>query len=134
MTTDLPEDVREMIRVENELINQRLSWLASLQGLLFAALGFAWGKTNTYVLILLFAGMGALVAISIGLATYRANKAIARLSTWWDDNVPAGYSGVGVEGVKSQSGLSWLMPGYFLPWVFAAAWLAVGISHLFSRG
>lgn len=36
--------IRNLIRHENELINQRLTWLGTFQGLLLAALAFAWDK------------------------------------------------------------------------------------------
>jgi len=36
--------VREMITREDELTNQRMLWMAAFNGLLFAALGFAWGE------------------------------------------------------------------------------------------
>jgi hypothetical protein len=40
------ETFREMVRHENELMNHRVSWLLTLQGLLFTALGFAWDKAT----------------------------------------------------------------------------------------
>ena len=36
--------VRDMISRENDLTNQRMLWMAAFNGLLFAALGFAWAK------------------------------------------------------------------------------------------
>lgn len=37
---------------ENDLMNHRIIWFITLQGLLFAALGFSWGKTDAKNLII----------------------------------------------------------------------------------
>src|SRR5437588_8826124 len=39
--------VRQMITTEDALTNQRMLWMAAFNGLLFAALGFAWDKADT---------------------------------------------------------------------------------------
>ena len=42
------EVIRKMIIDENSLINNRITWLSAFQGLLFAALGFFWGKPGAF--------------------------------------------------------------------------------------
>ncbi len=37
-----PDAVRDLIQHENNLINHRIGWMATLEGLLFAALSFSW--------------------------------------------------------------------------------------------
>ena len=73
------ETIRSMIRYENDLISHRLGWLSAFQGLLFAALAFAWGKNDVILLNLIICIMGILVSVSIGLATKKANDAIVKL-------------------------------------------------------
>jgi hypothetical protein len=125
------EIAREMVRDENDFINHRFTWLAAFQGLLFAALAFAWGKQNTDGLVIIFCVIGGLVALSIGIAMYRSNKAIDYLDKWWDTNTSEGYNGPDIEGVRSSSGLFWwLMPGQFIPWVFLISWVFVLCVHL----
>jgi hypothetical protein len=68
--------IRELIRHENELINQRLTWLGTFQGLLLAALAFAWDKKSAGGIVCVLCTVGAMVAISTGVATRRANRAI----------------------------------------------------------
>ncbi len=45
------EVVRAMIDAENRLVNDRMAWLTTLQGLLFAALGFVWEEPDVRMLI-----------------------------------------------------------------------------------
>jgi hypothetical protein len=56
--------VREMICSEDEFINHRLTWLVTLQGLLFAALGIAWEKPKFQFLIILLGIVGIVVSIT----------------------------------------------------------------------
>ena len=122
--------VFDRIKYENELINQRLTWLGTFQGLLLAALAFAWGKSSATAIVCVICVVGAIVALSTWVATFRANKAISLFSVHWDSIKPKEYSGVGVEGVRSRSGYFWwLMPGYALPWLFFLAWLVIGFIH-----
>lgn len=120
------DKIREMIKNENELINHRLTWLGTFQGLLFAALAFSWDKSDAKMMVLVFGILGISVAISIWIGTCRANKVINGLDSQWDNIKPKDYKGIDVEGVRSRSGcIGWLMPGYFIPWAFAVAWIAL---------
>src|SRR5438034_10354323 len=128
------EAVFDRIKYENELLNHRLTWLGVFQGLLLAALAFAWGKPSATAIVCVICVLGAMVALSTSVATFRANKSISLFSAYWDSIKPKEYSGVGVEGVRSRSGYFWwLMPGYALPWLFFFAWLAIGFIHAQSR-
>lgn len=48
------ETIRTVIMHESEVINQRITWLMTTQGLLFASLGFAWDKGDAKSLITVF--------------------------------------------------------------------------------
>lgn len=74
---EIHDEDRDSSRFENELINQRLTWFGTLQGLLLAALAFAWKDAPAMVVIL--GGLGVLVAVSVGIATHRANKRLDQL-------------------------------------------------------
>ena len=120
------ERICERIKQENELINHRLTWLGAFQGLLLASLAFAWDKSDAKMIIVVLGILGILVAISVGIGTCRANGSINNCNAEWDRIRPNEYSGLDIEGVRSQSGYFWwLMPGYFVPWAFAAAWIAI---------
>lgn len=124
--------IREMIRVENELIDRRLTWLSTFQGLLLAALVFAWDKHDAGALVVALYILGFLIALSTGIATWRANDAIGRLETDWDTRLkPENYKGVDIVGARTRSGrLWWLMPGYLIPTLFGVAWVVIGAVRL----
>jgi hypothetical protein len=56
--TDDAAIIRSMIECENRLLNDRINWLVTIQGLLFTALGFAWDKKDTRGLITIFSLLG----------------------------------------------------------------------------
>lgn len=127
------DSIREMIKTENQLINQRIGWLGMFQGLLFAVIAFGWSKSDL-IIIYTLCSLGIFVGISIGIATFRANKTIERLEVDWDDHKSKDYVGRDVVGLRNRSGcLWWLMPGYSIPWAFVIAWVAIFVSHLYNR-
>lgn len=76
--------------------------------------------------------VGATVAISTGVATRRANRAIDDQTARWDAIKSKDYSGPDIEGVRSRGGFWFLMPGYLLPWIFFVAWVAIAFLHRFG--
>ena len=51
--------IREMIRHEASVLNQRLSWCVTIEGLLLTALAFAWDRAQLlFVLLVCLAGIG----------------------------------------------------------------------------
>jgi hypothetical protein len=48
---------------------------------LFTALAFAWDKQDAQMVIVVIAALGIAVASSVGLGTYRANKAMSNIET-----------------------------------------------------
>ena len=131
---DMRDDIhslRQLVKAENEFINHRLTWLGTFQGLLLAALAFAWDKDGTWWIVIILCLVGMAVALSTWVATLRANEAIEKVNKRWDEIMPANYAGLGVEIIKGHEG-KWqkLMPGKFLPLIFFIAWVAIGIVHL----
>ena len=90
---ELSETIRGIIRHEDELVNNRITWLSQLQGLLFAALGFAWDKPDAHFLIYCFCIIGALFALTSLIALASSDEAINRTIAWWDVNKPKDYHG-----------------------------------------
>jgi hypothetical protein len=118
---------------ENQLINNRLTWFGTLQGLLTAAMALLWGYEFRIILIVCLAGIA--VSISIGISCCRANKVIDEL----DETLKNFLSG---EFEKYQPVLRWhpsrqgpfyrLMPGFFIPWMFCLWWVLVGFYKYVS--
>src|SRR5438105_10912852 len=95
--------VRKMITREDELTNQRMLWMAAFNGLLFAALGFAWGKTDAKFLTIVFSILGVAASALNGLALIFASNAQHRLLNWWHENKSESYRGPGVMGVEPKA-------------------------------
>ena len=117
--------VREMITREDELTNQRMLWMAAFNGLLFAALGFAWDKPGARFLTVVFSILGFTASFLNGLALLFASLAQRRLLFWWQRRKPTPYTGPGVMGGKPLDSLR-LYSFYFTPWILLALALAVG--------
>ena len=119
------------MRHEAEVMNQRLTWLGTFHGFLFAALAFAWSKPDTKAIVYILCALAISISISIGIATLRANKSVNKLCERWDNQKPDIDIRLDVEGVRGKSGyLWWLMPGYAVPWMFCLAWLGVLIVSI----
>ena len=119
--------VRELIRYESDLLHQRLTWLLQIQGLLFAALAFAW-NARSKPLIILFCALGMATAVSIALALRLYSPAVRSLQDWWSERLTQQQRHYRlVIGYRSPSrGLTWLLrPWRALPSVFIVAWLFV---------
>lgn len=128
---DHSETIRQMIQHENELMNDRLGWFFTLQGLLLAALGIAWDKPDSRHFINLLAVIGAVSSVSSCILTVSTRYAIDRLQTWWDEHRPTDYNGPDVMGGHSSA---WrrkrripnlLMPWFMLPFLFIVAWCLI---------
>ncbi|MDX1253381.1 MAG: hypothetical protein IDH49_14240 [Gammaproteobacteria bacterium] len=125
-TGDYEATVRDMIKHENELMNHRITWLSTLHGLLFAALGFAWEKSDAQVLVFIFSVLGIVISISSITVLRAASGAISDLADWWENEKPEGYQGPGVIGRRTTK--SWqklFYPWNLLPVLFTFAWLFV---------
>lgn len=122
------QTIRDMIRHENELMNHRITWLMTLEGLLFTALGFAWGKPDTRGLIFILCALGALVPASSWWILEAAQRALKRLQAWWETNKPKDYAGPGVVGDWHPKPITrWIIPWRAFPILFFSAWIAIAM-------
>lgn len=111
---------RELIAHENELINHRLTWFITLQGLLMAALGFAWDKTDARGLVFVFCGLGILSAISTATILWGGAAAIERLSM-----IEELHKGCMVIGRRATLFEKIFYPWFAMPVLFAVAWALI---------
>ena len=119
------EITRTMIAQENARQNERTMWLLQLQGFLFAALVFAWGKDDPLIWLLI--GVGILSSLSIGKALHYAVKVNNGLEEEWRRK-GALYKGPRIIGLGRTE--LWhldrlLLPAYNLPAIFIIAWIIV---------
>jgi len=124
-----PEDAdraRDLIRHENELMNHRLTWLATLHGFLFAALGFAWTDGRSIVPIL--AILGVCTSVSMLIPLFFSDRAIRDVVKEWDANKPEDYNGPDIIGVRPMNLLAHIfLPWLLLPTLLAGAWIVIWI-------
>lgn len=124
--------IRSMLEHENNLRNYRFTWFVTLQGLLFSALGFAWGKTNTRLLVAMFCVLGSLAAIISWIELQLSTKGMDALLSWWEKNKPEGYCGPPVIGYKwaLPRWIRYFRPARLLPLLFFVAWLSIFVYNL----
>lgn len=126
--------VRSMLQHEDTLRDQRLSWLLTLNGFLFAALSFAWRSSVALALIL--AGVGIAVAGS-SWATLRVSELAfdtLRRQVAADPSA-APVSALTSEDIKqSRKWLDRQLPNFYtwnvIPLVLLAAWMAVVVVRV----
>ena len=130
--SDTAQVIRGMIEQENKLLNDRINWLVSIQGLLFAGLSFSWDKKDAGGLVFTFTFLGIVVAFSAYSSFPFYSKASKDLINWWDKYKPSDYDGPDVVGFRSsKSGLLWfLRPWRALPFIFIIGWVFVLLFHL----
>ncbi len=130
MTTDEYAAItRAMIEHENTLLNHRMTWMWTLQGLLVAAAGVMWGFHS--FLVLLICVFGFCSSISVGVSLQSALRAIDSLLSDWTNRVSRdpNYNGprvIGSPGVRPI--ISKLQPWNSLPWLMALIWILLAIA------
>ena len=127
--------IRELIKHENDLVNQRLGWLIQIQAILFAALAFAW-KNAPFALTILLSFLGIATAGSLWSALALYSPAVRGLRKWWSDHRPdGGVEGPDVIGLWAPSeGVGWyLRPWRALPAIFIIAWAGVLVLSWFYK-
>lgn len=130
-SSEFVQQIFDKIKHENELVNNRLTWLGTFEGFLFASLSFAADKNNMIAISICITGM--LIAISIGNSTRGANKAIQLLELEFDKQIKAPeIPKILYIGYSARKGhFWWLNPGAFVPWVLAGVWFFLLIQLAF---
>lgn len=121
--------IRQMMTREDELINQRMLWMAAFNGLLFAALSFAWDKPAARFLGQTFSFLGFSACFLSGIGLILASTSQRRLLLLWHRKKPKDYVGPGVMGAEPLDN-KLLYSMYASPWiwlvfVFAGGWLVI---------
>jgi hypothetical protein len=131
LNSDYAADIRRMIQHENELVNNRITWMATSNGLLFTALGFSWGKST--VLAYALAVLGIAVCASAFASLSIAAEAVKHLNQLWLEKLIVEADVPPVIGQETSSRwLRLLLPWNSLPVMFAVGW--VGICVITASG
>jgi len=124
--------VRDMIKHENELVNQRLTWMFTLQGLLFAATGFL--RKDSILPVIVFGFVGIISCISIGYSLtlgLNAIKDLLALARKYKKSLPAHWVFPPSIGSRRQA-IERILPGILLPWVLGIAWITILVFRLIN--
>lgn len=116
---------------ENQLINNRLTWFGTLQGLLTAAMALLWGYEFWIIFILGLAGIA--VSITISVSCRRANKVIDELDGTLKSFLHGEFSDYKnvLRWHPNREGRDYFfMPGSSIPWIFIIFWVSVIIAKL----
>ena len=98
-TDDLRQVIRTMIQHEDTLRDQRLGWFLTLNGFLFAALGFAWNSSRALAYIL--GVLGIFIALSSFLTLRVSTLAVRKLRLYvGDSSAPPPVIGLTSEDFK----------------------------------
>jgi hypothetical protein len=122
-TPDDAKTIREMINHETQLINHRLSWLATLQGFLFAALSVAWQNGQAVIPVFLVI-VGVVSSVSVLMALIFADLAIQGLLNEWNKRSEQ-YKGPPVIGYALKRRYRFCLPWFVLPLLFAFTWVVL---------
>jgi hypothetical protein len=119
--------IRAMINTENDLIDRHMRTMATLHGLLFAALGFLWRESNARMVISAFCLVGVAVSVLALVQLITATIAIRGLVRWWDEHKSPAYDGPDIAGFypRAHPLSAFTSPDNFTPLVFIISWLAV---------
>lgn len=122
--------IRQMLNHENELVNNRYTWMLATQSLFFAALGVFWHRDLTVELVICAVGLCSTGSVFYSL--YLANISIWNLVRDWESyckvndetrNLPRIY------GLR-KSYPHWLYPWILVPPIVVVAWLTILIRRI----
>jgi hypothetical protein len=123
--------IRSMIEHENVLFNQRIGWLMQIQGLLFAALSFAWDKKDIQLLVNVFSILGVSVSLASLSNIWVYFQATKNLKESWKNLRSTDYIGPDVVGFNAKYQQNYLfLPMYSLPFIFMILWLFILFANL----
>ena len=122
--------ILDQIRHENELLNHRLTWMWTLQGLLFAALGLFLSEPPDRFMALIMCLIGIVSCILIGYSLLIGVRVLDALNPHANQlsdliNSKLGLTPEPLTGVTPRV-WSFLLPWKTLPWFLALIWLVLG--------
>lgn len=125
---------RDLIHHEDELINQRLTWMWAMQGLLATAVGLLW--PYHWIPVLLLSTVGLLSCVSVGYNLHCSHRAINAIQKYYNDCLrprmaddPHPFVGLLRKSVR----FDFLQPWRFLPPVMSVMWIAMMFALYVSR-
>jgi len=118
---------REMARHENEVTNHRMEWFGTINGFLFATVGFAWGSPDGGRLVVVLSVAGALVSFFTICTLTASTRAMSNLSKFPVVRRSDGRRAPGIVGIDPDAGFrrigSVLAIWTLIPVTFLVVWI-----------
>lgn len=118
----------DRLKHENEMIDDRLSGLWTLQGLLLVSFGLLSSQMNMGKMpISIICFIGLCSCFSIGYSVHKGQQVLDALRTMVKDVANQIESGLALTPTHdpAQDTLAFFHPWRFLPWLLCLAWLAL---------
>jgi len=140
------EIILGQVRHENNLVNQRITWMLLLQGLLLTSLGLLWKNKSSWPPAIALCLVGIMSCLTVGSSLSagiehldKLNPFVERLETAVAEKFDAVAKEKGLECTECQTGFRLAIPHVpcvypwdILPWFFAITWviLATYVSYI----
>lgn len=125
------QDLLEQIRHENGLIDNRITWMLTLQGLFLVSLGFLLKDKPQKIAAVIVCCIGFVTCVTLGCSIVVGMHVLNELNPVANGLAHVIAKDIGVTPVNmtgSASGvLSFLLPWRVLPWFFAYVWIVSAI-------
>lgn len=139
------QDLLEQIRHENALMDNRVTWMLTLQGLFLASLVFLLKDKPHRIAAVIVCCIGFVTCVTVGFSIVVGMRVLNELNPVADALGRAIAEKIGVKPVPMTGSapgvLSFLLPWRILPWFFAYVWTVLAIfiwkimpQQLFERG
>ena len=126
--------VLESAKHEDDLLNHRMTWMWTLQGLLFTALGLLWKVHPFPACIVSIVGLAS--CVSIGFSLRCSVRALHNLdeAREWASSVTYPEQETPMMGLgKKEVTRHYMLPWNVLPWLMGVAWACMPILILTLR-
>ena len=81
--------IRQMIQHEDDLLNHRLTWMWTLEGLLFGAVGFMWKESVAPLIAIATVGLFSCISVGYSLDSgLRAVRDLLGMASSFKDQLP----------------------------------------------
>ena len=126
---DYIDTIRAMIRHEDILRNNRLTWMWALQGLMMTAVSILWDKSSHAVLL---TGLTGIVSsLSIWASLRICNQAIEKLQGSLANEIPVEILSQHPPVIGLNAAANIILPWNLLPGFFALTWSALVIVQYY---
>jgi hypothetical protein len=126
------QNLLEQIRHENGLIDNRITWMLTLQGLFVISLSFLLKDKPHRIAAVIVCCIGFVTCVTLGCSIVVGMHVLNELNPVATELGRAIANEIGVTPINmtgSASGvLSFLLPWRILPWFFAYVWIVIAIA------